>query len=709
MHKAIGSGGSPGFSALLLFALILPAAAHAHGPLETRIAALGRRIAEDPGDAELLLRRGELHRRQRSWALALADLDRAAELDRDHSEIVLLRGKTLLDAGRAADADAAFERYLAILPDDPAVSDPAVSDPAVSDPAVSDSAVSDSAVSDPALRDRRGSALILRGHANRRLGRPLAAAAHYRGAVDLAAKPGPQAFLDCARAYEAAGNAYLDAALGCLEDGLERLGPVVSLERYAIELGAGKRPREAAQEPGAARRIQAPAVAGTGGSDRVPTAGVSVLRGPYLQLATPESLVVRWRTDLPVDSLVSFGDAPDNLTELAFEPELVTDHEVELLGLLPETTYFYSIGTAEEVLAGADPETFFLTPPVAGIARPTRIWVIGDSGTGNDDARAVRDAYLAFNGNQHTDLWLMLGDNAYNEGTDEEYQTAVFETYPGLLRRSAVWPTLGNHDGISADSATQTGPYYDIFTLPTRGEAGGFPSGTEAYYAFDHANIHLIVLESHETDRSPGSAMLSWLAADLESTTADWVIAFWHHPPYSKGSHDSDAEFQLIEMRENVLPILENGGVDLVLAGHSHAYERSFLLDSHYGDSASLSDANILDAGDGNPLSGGPYRKQTLGPAPHEGAVYMVAGSSGRLGGGPLDHPAMFISLNLLGSVVLDVDGGMLNALFLDSTGAIGDRVTLVKADGDVIFSDGFESGDRSAWAGPVVEPVTWP
>jgi 3',5'-cyclic AMP phosphodiesterase CpdA len=67
--------------------------------------------------------------------------------------------------------------------------------------------------------------------------------------------------------------------------------------------------------------------------------------------------------------------------------------------------------------------------------------------------------------------------------------------------------------------------------------------------------------------------MLTWLQADLESTTQDWIIALWHHPPYTKGSHNSDTETELIEMRQNVLPILEAGGVDLVLTGHSHCYE----------------------------------------------------------------------------------------------------------------------------------------
>ncbi len=127
-----------------------------------------------------------------------------------------------------------------------------------------------------------------------------------------------------------------------------------------------------------------------------------------------------------------------------------------------------------------------------------------------------------------------------------------------------------------------------------------FPQALERLDRIVLRNLHFICLDSHETDRSPDGPMLTWLVDDLMATGADWVIAFWHHPPYTKGSHDSDVEPPLVEMRENVLPILEDFGVDLVLAGHSHSYERSFLLDSHYGSSATLKPATmILNGGDG--------------------------------------------------------------------------------------------------------------
>jgi acid phosphatase type 7 len=403
----------------------------------------------------------------------------------------------------------------------------------------------------------------------------------------------------------------------------------------------------------------------------------TVIRGPYLQMATPTSMVVRWRTNVPTDRRVRYGESPASLSRVADGAGMGTEHEVRLTGLLPATRYYYSVGTTTAPLAG-DASYVIVTPPAPGTAKPTRIWVIGDAGTASGNQVAVRDAYLGYTGARATDFWLMLGDNAYPNGADDKYQAAVFDVYASLLRQSPVWPALGNHDALSADSATQSGPYYDIFTLPTQGEAGGVASGTEAYYSFDYGTMHVIVLDSADSDRSSSGAMLTWLRADLAATSKPWIIAIWHHPPYTKGSHDSDTETELIEMRTNALPILEGGGVDLVLSGHSHAYERSFLIDGHYGTSTTFSASMKKDGGSGREDGTGPYRKPTVSPA-HKGAVYAVAGSSGQATGGVLNHPAMYVSLNTLGSMVLDVNGERLDVTFLDSTGVVRDYFTMIK------------------------------
>ena len=408
--------------------------------------------------------------------------------------------------------------------------------------------------------------------------------------------------------------------------------------------------------------------------------GQSVVRGPYLQQQTDQSIIVRWRTDVATDSVVRYGTTSANLNFSSTDPVSTTEHTVLVSGLSPVTEYFYSVGSSANTIAG-DASYHFGTSPNPGTAANTRVWVIGDSGTANSNARDVRDAFKTWSVSQPANFMLMLGDNAYNDGTDTEYQNAVFDTYPELLRQLPVWPTLGNHDGHSADSGTQTGPYYDIFDLPTNAEAGGQKSFTEAYYSFDYGNIHFVVLDSYDSDRTPGGNMLQWLESDLVLNDKPWLIAIWHHPPYTKGSHNSDTEGALIDMRQNALPILEAWGIDLVLTGHSHTYERSFLVDGHYGLSGTLDvGTNILDIGDGSETGDGVYQKSDIVAAENEGAVYAVAGSSGKVSTGySLDHPVMFVALESLGSMVLDIAGNRMDVTFLNQNALVRDEFTIMK------------------------------
>lgn len=401
-----------------------------------------------------------------------------------------------------------------------------------------------------------------------------------------------------------------------------------------------------------------------------------VVRGPYLQNGAPTAVSVRWRTDVATPSEVRAGVSRDNLNVLATDATPTTEHEVRIENLTPDTPYFYAIGDGVDFIEGPGDAWKFRTPPPPGTVKPIRVWVLGDSGTGRSgtgNAEAVRNGYLNSALYQSPDVWLMLGDNAYGVGADAEYQNAVFDTYRPTLRSSILWSTLGNHETYTAGV-----PYFSIFTLPTVGEGGGVASGTEHYYSFDYGNIHFVCLDSMQSIRTQPSAMLSWLVADLAATSQQWIVAFWHHPPYTKGTHDSDDEIEHIEMRENALPILEQYGVDLVLCGHSHVYERSFLLDGHYGYSWDFDPASIKDTGDGRADSpDGAYGKD---PGANHGAVYCVAGSSGQPGGGSLDHPAMYVGLAELGSLVLDVNGDRLDAKFINPQGIVRDYFTISKA-----------------------------
>jgi hypothetical protein len=404
-----------------------------------------------------------------------------------------------------------------------------------------------------------------------------------------------------------------------------------------------------------------------------------VIRGPYLQRLAPTEVVVRWRTDIETTSAVRFGSAPTSLTGLEVSPTPTLDHEILANGLSPDSRVFYSVGTDLMPLAGGDFEHYVDTPPLSGTRKPMRIWVTGDSGTANFRSTAVRNAYLNEVGAAETDLWLLLGDNAYGEGTDDQFQVALFNIFAAILRNTPAWATIGNHEAHTASSINQTGAHFDNFTLPTQAESGGVPSGTEAYYSFDYANIHFICLDSQGSDRTVEGPMLTWLEADLADTQQEWIIAFWHHPPYSHGSHDSDVDGQLIDMRTNAVPILEAGGVDLVMAGHSHDYERSMLIDGHYGFSWELHPSMVVDGGSGDPLDSGAYIKPYPINSPRAGAVYMVAGSSGSTQTGTFEHPIMVTSLMELGSVIIEIDGTEMNVRFLNDSGATSDQFAISK------------------------------
>lgn len=411
----------------------------------------------------------------------------------------------------------------------------------------------------------------------------------------------------------------------------------------------------------------------------IPPAPTQLLRGPYLQRATMTNILVCWRTSRMTNGIVNFGLSPGALTWQATGFSPTNNHYVLLTNLAPNTKYYYSIGASgTNFIGGAN--YFFTTLPAT--AKPTRIWALGDFGTAfiySDLALTVRDAFRSYTAPRPADLWLMLGDNAYSHGRDDQYQTSLFNVYQDILRNTLVWSCIGNHETYGSNGVDQIA-YFDIFKGPGGGEAGGVPSGTLKYYSFDYGNIHFVCLDSELSSQSPNGPMATWLAADLEANTKDWLIAYWHSPPYTWGSHNSDSDGDtdghLKNMREVFVPILEAYGVDLVLSGHSHIYERSYLLDGHYGKSWTLQPSMIKNNGNGRPESSGAYVKTAEG---NQGAVYVVAGSGGFATFRNGHHPTMFASILQTGSLILDVDGNRLDGKFLRETGAIEDTFTIIK------------------------------
>ena len=410
----------------------------------------------------------------------------------------------------------------------------------------------------------------------------------------------------------------------------------------------------------------------------VDTNAQTINRGPYLQSVTTGSIFIKWRTTTATASKVWYGSSPGNLTNQVNLGGSTTDHEVQITGLSANTTYYYAVGYGGTKLAGDDADHYFNTSPPTSTSQTIRAWVLGNAGHKDHHQRDVRDAFYNYIGSNHIDMMLLLGDNAYDAGTDADYQLAWFENmYEARLINSVMWSCFGNHDGDSADSETETGPYYDIFTFPRNAEAGGVASGTEAYYSFDYGNIHFISINTWDIDRDPGEPMITWVQNDLNATSQDWIVALFHHPPYTGNNGNSSDDHPIeSDMREDFLSILEAGGVDLVLSSHHHSYQRSFLINGHYDVSSTWNPNTMgLDLGDGRTDGDNAYYKEIDGT----GTVYMVAGSAGDVGSDPAGYPTMYEALQEYGSVILEVTDLQMDVKFIQDNDNIGDYFTIIK------------------------------
>jgi hypothetical protein len=406
-------------------------------------------------------------------------------------------------------------------------------------------------------------------------------------------------------------------------------------------------------------------------------AAIHITAGPYLQLPLPTGATLRWRTETPCSSRIRYGTAPGSLTNFLTDATLTTEHCFSIRSLLPNTRYYYELGTLEGFFAG-DGYDYFETSPGAGMIDPVRVWVVSSSGTNSTVGQQVRDAYLNYAGQNTADMLLMLGDNAYESGGHSELQSAFFDRYPTILQNTFVWSALGESDTAGTLAPAIDLPYFAIFNFPMNGEAGGVSSGTENYYSFNYGGIHFVCLDSVISNRREGAAMADWLREDLAMVRSEWLVAFWHFPPYSKGECDSDLDRPSIEMRSQILPLLEAAGVDLVLTGHSPGYQRSWLIDGHYGAAGTFTPAMKKDAGDGRLGGRGPYRKPT-GLVGRSGTVYVTVGSDTSLRSDFGTHPTTCAKSPGAGSLLLDLRNKQLDLTYIDANGNIGDQFSIVK------------------------------
>ncbi len=278
----------------------------------------------------------------------------------------------------------------------------------------------------------------------------------------------------------------------------------------------------------------------------------AVRRQPYLQQLTSTSTMLGWVStgdgggqveyaEPGVAAATALGTVEPGIPRTAGEEQLWAT----LDGLTANTIYCYQLGGSAQLSA----PTGFRTAPELASTETIRFLAFGDSGGGGSDQLALRDQMFEF----PYDLMIHTGDVAYDNGSIGQFEDNVFGIYAELFKNLAFFPAAGNHDYETMRGA----PFRQVFALP--GDGG------EKWYSFDYGRIHFAALDT-EADYA---TQIAWLDQDLATTDRPWKILFMHRPPYSSGDHGSDTK-----LRSLLAPVAERHGVQLVLAGHDHDYER---------------------------------------------------------------------------------------------------------------------------------------
>ena len=226
-----------------------------------------------------------------------------------------------------------------------------------------------------------------------------------------------------------------------------------------------------------------------------------------------------------------------------------TSHLFRLNGLEPNTTYHYQV-------AGNAAQGQFVTAPAPNSATRFKFAAWGDSGSGEAGQLNLAPKLIGF----QPAFTVHTGDLIYPRGAWSDYDPKFFSVYAPLLRDSPFYGSLGNHDNLTQKGA----PWLANFEFPRNGPKGVTP---ERNYSFVWGNAQFWILDGNTTGAEM-RVIASWLRRGIDNSKATWKFAVFHQPPYSSGLHGG---YDVV--KKYYSPVLEDG-IDVVLNGHDHDYER---------------------------------------------------------------------------------------------------------------------------------------
>jgi predicted phosphodiesterase len=298
----------------------------------------------------------------------------------------------------------------------------------------------------------------------------------------------------------------------------------------------------------------------------VPPPDADITRGPFLQQVDRTSVLVVWETDQAVQSTVIYGDT-STMDRTIEDTDPKMRHVLLLPDLDPASEHFYQVQSARvPSLMGR-----FMTE--MNRADPFRVAVYGDTRSNHNDHRAVM-SQLEMEG---AHIALHSGDLVGDGDIPSQYDT-YFDIEAGLLLNVPQSPTLGNHERSGA-------LYLDLFELPPNS-----PS-PERYYWVHYSTVFYVALDMYGSAYDSGSQQFNWLETTLSDASQNsdvrHILVLLHHGPYDSGSHGSN-----MTVRNDLVPLFEQYGVDMVFSGHDHVYERGTVNDVKY----------VVTGGGGAPL-----------------------------------------------------------------------------------------------------------